>query len=301
MLFPWYTFCLLFLIPFVDPRRPFRAVHLDLLVLVLVGIGPLQDYLGAGHLQGSLALTVLGLGYLAARCLYLGFRPGSAREPLVPVLPAWGLAVALVLVLGLRFGYVLESHTTVSDVGLSSIAGADRIGKGQEVYDPRLDHTLWEGSDTYGPATYLAYVPFELALPWHGGFGTPDFDHKPEAGWAAAITFDILVLIGLFQLGRRIRPGPEGRVLGLALTYAWAAYPYSLLEIHFGLNNSLVAMLVLAAFLALPQRPSSVRRSSRQCSPPARGSGAPVPGSCSAPPSSASWRLCSSRCYRPVE
>jgi hypothetical protein len=55
MFFPWYTFCLLFLIPFVDARRPFRAVHLDLLVLVPAGIGPLHDFFGAGELHGSLA------------------------------------------------------------------------------------------------------------------------------------------------------------------------------------------------------------------------------------------------------
>ena len=30
----WIPLCLLFLAPFVDPRRPFRMLHLDLLVLL---------------------------------------------------------------------------------------------------------------------------------------------------------------------------------------------------------------------------------------------------------------------------
>jgi hypothetical protein len=242
MVFPWYTlFALLFLIPFVDPRRPFRLLHLDLLVLLVTGVGPLLAELGEGQPRGSLALTVLGLSYLAVRFLLLGLRPTWAREPLVPLLTARWLTVALVLVLGLRFGYGLAERT-VSDRGLATVAGADRIGKGQELYDPQLDQTLWEHPDTYGPATYLLYVPFEQAFPWDG----------PDAGYAAAISFDILVLIGLLLLARRIRPGPEGNLLGIALGYAWASYPYTLFEIQHGINDAVVACLVVAAYLAVP-------------------------------------------------
>ena len=282
MVFPWYTlFALLFLIPFVDPRRPFRLLHLDLLVLLVTGVGPLLAELGAGQPRGSLALTVLGLSYLAVRFLLLGFRPARAREPLVPLLTARWLMVALVLVLGLRFGYVLAERTP-SDRGLATVAGADRIGKGQELYDPHLDQTLWEHPDTYGPATYLLYVPFEQAFPWE----------SPEAGYAAAITFDVLVLIGLLLLGRRIRPGPEGRLLGIALGYAWATYPYTLFEIQHGINDAVVACLVVATYLAVPSAagrerlrrwqppPSSRRPSWLPCWQPGAASGGRAPGSC---------------------
>ena len=34
----WIPLCLLFLAPFVDPRRPFRLLHLDLLVLLGFGV-----------------------------------------------------------------------------------------------------------------------------------------------------------------------------------------------------------------------------------------------------------------------
>lgn len=243
MVFPWYTlFALLFLIPFVDPRRPLRLLHLDLLVLLVTGVGPGPGRPPVAPDQVGKAAAVLGLSYLAVRFLLLGFRPARAREPLVPLLTARWLMVALVLVLGLRFGYALAERAP-SDRGLSTVAGADRIGKGQELYDPHLDQTLWEHPDTYGPATYSLYVPFEQAFPWDGG---------PEAGYAAAISFDILVLIGLLLLARRIRPGPEGNLLGIALGYAWASYPYTWFEIQHGINDAVVACLVVAAYLAVP-------------------------------------------------
>ena len=34
----WLPLCLLFLAPFIDPRRPFRLLHLDLLVLLGLGV-----------------------------------------------------------------------------------------------------------------------------------------------------------------------------------------------------------------------------------------------------------------------
>ena len=46
------------------------------------------------------------------------------------------------------------------DVGYASVIGADRITHKQDLYVDNAIH-----GDTYGPVTYLAYVPFELALP----------------------------------------------------------------------------------------------------------------------------------------
>jgi hypothetical protein len=248
----WLLFGLLFLVPFVDLRRPFRLLHLDLVVLLLVGFGPLLESTGHGRIWGSLPLTVVGLTYLAARLLHAGFRPGDHQERLVPILPSRWLLAFLVVLLGLRFGYLLGfDQPGVGDVGLASVAGADRITRGEELYDPGLDQTLPPHTDTYGPALYASYVPFELALPWGGGYGTFDYD-EPEAGRAAAVVFDLLVLFGLLLLGRQLRPGSEGRLLGLALACAWAAYPYTLFQIRHGFNDGLVALLVLGAFLALP-------------------------------------------------
>jgi uncharacterized membrane protein len=136
-------------------------------------------------------------------------------------------------------------------VGLASLAGADRIGKGEELYSEQLDHTEWINTDTYGPLTYLAYVPFEQAFPWKGGYGSFDLDSNPEGAHVASFTFDLLILLGFLLLGRQLRAGEQGRMLGLALAYAWAAFPYSVFEIRYSFNNTAVALLVLGAFLAL--------------------------------------------------
>ena len=92
---------------------------------------------------------------------------------------------------------------------------------------------------------FLAYVPFELIFPWHG-----TWDSLPAAH-AAAITFDLLTVAGLLLLGRRLREGREGRTLGIALAYAWAAFPYSAYVLQSNTNDGLVAMLLVYSLLAL--------------------------------------------------
>ena len=78
-------------------------------------------------------------------------------------------------------------------------------------------------------------MPFEQALPWSGRW-----DDLPAAH-GAAIAFDLLALGGLLLLGRRLRPGREGTVLGVALGYAWAAYPYTAFVLESNSNDTLVA------------------------------------------------------------
>jgi hypothetical protein len=179
------------------------------------------------------------------------------RELLTPLLPTAWLAVALVLILGVRVGYLLDDRQIAFDVGVASVAGADRITDGHELYvEPSKtgkysDAGVYSHFDTYGPTLYLSYVPFELALPWGGGvIGEPGYD-DPDAAHVAAIGFDLLVMAALFLIGRRLRAGPDGRLLGLALVYAWAAYPYTLFQLRYSFNDALVALLVLGAFLAI--------------------------------------------------
>ena len=54
----------------------------------------------------------------------------------------------------------------------------------------------------------------------------------------------------LFLIGRRMR----GPTLGIALAYAWAAYPFTLFALESNSNDTLVAVLVLAAVLAASYR-----------------------------------------------
>ena len=87
-------------------------------------------------------------------------------------------------------------------------------------------------------------MPFEQALPWSGRW-----DDLPAAH-GAAITFDLLALGGLLLLGRRMRPGREGAVLGVALGYAWVAYPYTTFVLESNSNDTLVAVACVGALLA---------------------------------------------------
>jgi hypothetical protein len=54
----------------------------------------------------------------------------------------------------------------------------------------------------------------------------------------------------MFLLGRRMR----GPTLGVALAYAWVSYPFTLFSLESNSNDTLVAVLVLAALLAASYR-----------------------------------------------
>ena len=57
-------------------------------------------------------------------------------------------------------------------------------------------------------------------------------------------------------LGRRLRPGREGRDLGIVLGFAWAAFPYALFSLESNANDSIVAMFTVLAMLALTLAPA---------------------------------------------
>ena len=271
----WIPLCLLFLAPFIDPRRPLRILHLDL--LVLLGFGVSHVFFNRGEIDTSVPLVYPVLLYLLARLLWVGFRPPRAPGAPGPLVPAGLLALGIVLLVGFRVGLNV-ADSNVIDVGYAGVIGADRIVDGDPLYGPGFSEDVERG-DTYGPATYLAYVPFEQTMTWSGAW-----DDLPAAH-GAALAFDLLTLAGLILLGRRLRPGPEGRVLGYALGFAWAAYPYALFSLQTNSNDSLVALLTVAAMLGLtlarprasaaergPPWPWGRRRSSgrwrwRRCSP----------------------------------
>ena len=237
----WLPFAVLFLLPFIDPRRPFRLLHLDL--LMLLGFGLSQIFFNRGEVEISVPLVYPFLLYLLGRLLYAGFRPRASKEPLIPYARLSWLVVGLVALVVFRV--VLNAvDSGVIDVGFASVVGADRIMHGEELYVFNEIH-----GDTYGPINYLAYIPFELVFPSDGTWGSVPAAH------AAAITFDLLVIIGLTLLGTRLRPGTEGRKLGIALAFAWAAYPFTLLALQSNTNDALVAALLVGALLALRSPP----------------------------------------------
>jgi uncharacterized membrane protein len=131
---------------------------------------------------------------------------------------------------------VMDSN--VIDVGYAGVIGADRIADGKTLYGnfPKDN----EHGDTYGPVNYVAYVPFEQALPWSGRW-----DDLPAAH-GASVFFDLACLLLVFLVGRRVR-GPG---LGIVLAYAWAAFPFTLYAMDCNVNDALVGALVLCAMLA---------------------------------------------------
>jgi hypothetical protein len=238
----WLGLAVLFLAPFVDPRRLLRRLHLDLLVLLSLGVS--YALFTRGEIGWSVPLVYPALLYLFWRLLTEARRDPDEREPLMPYATTRILVIGLVLLVGARLAVNVTGDTRVIDVGFAGVVGADRVAHAEELYADNEAHP-----DTYGPLNYVAYTPFEALLPYEG-----DPDDIPAAH-AATVMFDLLVLALLFVLGTRMRAGPEGRRLGLALAWGWAAYPFTLFALTTMVNDALVAALLVAVLLAL-RRPA---------------------------------------------
>ncbi|HSF03488.1 MAG TPA: glycosyltransferase 87 family protein [Solirubrobacterales bacterium] len=245
----WLPLCLLFLVPFIDPRRPFRLLHLDLLVLLGLGVSLL--FFNRGEVTASVPLTYPVLGYVLARMLWVGVRPRERPGPLIPVLPVSWLAIGAVVLVCARIALNV-ADSRVIDIGVAGVVGADHLSNGREIYNGDFAPGVGIRGDVYGPLNYIAYVPFEAVFPWQGEWG------EVPAAHAAAIAFDLLTALGLLALGRRLRPGGQGRTLGIALAFAWLAYPFTLYTMNANANDSLIAAIGVGAMLVL-------------ASPPARG------------------------------
>ncbi|HVQ57481.1 MAG TPA: hypothetical protein VMS60_01115 [Solirubrobacterales bacterium] len=230
--------CAIFLLGLFDWRRRRRVANLDL--LVLLGFGVSHYFFNRGEIGVSVPLQYPALLYLLGRALWIGWR--GRGEGLRPVWPARWLLIAALFLMGFRVGLNLADSGAI-DVGYASVVGADRISHGEPIYDNFPDDV--SSGDTYGPLTYLTYVPFELVWPWSGSW-----DDLPAAH-GAAVGFDLLAFGFLILLGLRIRPGPAGRRLAAVLAFGWAAYPYSAFALESNSNDTLVAVLLLATLLVL--------------------------------------------------
>ena len=235
----WIPLCLLFLLPFFDPRRPFRLLHLDL--LVLLGFSASQFFFNKGEIVASVPLVYPVLAYVFARMMVAGLWPRERSGPLVPLVPVRWLVWGAVALAAFRIGFNLIDSQVI-DIGFAGVVGADRISSGEGIYDGAFTPLIDRG-DSYGPLNYLLYVPFEQLFPWGGGL------EALPAAHAFTIFFDLLVVALLVLLGRRLRGGSEGRALGAALAFAWLAYPYTLYALNVNGNDELVAAALVAALL----------------------------------------------------
>ena len=201
----WIPLALIFLLGLWDFRRWRKWVHLDLLVLLSFGIS--QAFFNAAEIGVSVPLYYPPLAYLLVRMLWIGFRghgrDGGAGEGLRPTMPVWLMTVAVIGLIALRLAGNL-ADSGVIDVGYAGVIGADKITHAEPIYDDSFPDDNPTG-DTYGPANYFAYVPFEQIFPWGGSW-----DDLPAAH-AAAVFFDLATIAGIFALGlalvRRRRGG----------------------------------------------------------------------------------------------
>ncbi len=230
--------CALFLIGLLDWRRPWRIANLDL--LVLLGFGVSHLFFNRAEIGISVPLQYPVLLYLLGRCLWIGLR--GRGEGLRPVWPAAWLLVAALFLIGFRVGLNVADSGAI-DVGYAGVVGGDRIAHSEPLYG-NFPADVAQG-DTYGPVSYLAYVPFEAIWPWQG-----EWDDLPAAH-GAAVFFDLATFALLILLGRRIRPGPPGRMLAATLAFGWAAYPYTAFVLESNSNDTLVALLLVATLLLL--------------------------------------------------
>jgi hypothetical protein len=226
----WLPLAAIFALGLLDFGRLRRVVHLDLLVLLSFGIS--EAFFNAADIGVSVPLAYPPLLYLLARMMWVGFRgPGEGLRPSAPTI--W-LAIGAAFLVGFRIALNV-ADSGVIDVGYAGVIGADHIAHGAAIWNGFPSDNPF--GDTYGPFNYIAYLPFELALPWHG-----TWDDLPAAH-AAAICFDLATLGGLFVLGRRL----AGNRLGVVLVFAWAAYPFTDYALQSSSNDTLVAALLVWA------------------------------------------------------
>ncbi|MDP9260701.1 MAG: glycosyltransferase family 39 protein, partial [Actinomycetota bacterium] len=92
--------------------------------------------------------------------------------------------------------------------------------------------------DTYGPVAYESYIPGYLLFGWSGRW-----DSLPAVHFTS-IAFDLLCMLGLWLVGRRF----GGAQLGAALTFAWAAYPFTQYASNSNTNDAIMPCFLIWGF-----------------------------------------------------
>ncbi len=258
----WLSFCALFLIGLADWRRPLSVRNADLLVLLSFSVS--LWFFNHGDVFTAMSLAYPPLVWLLVRCIWIARSDRPARG--ASVWPVWALAAATVFVAGFRVGLNVRASNVI-DVGYSGVIGADRIVHGQSPYGhfpveddrPKCGPADADGEvrdriqtngrcenanplgDTYGPVSYLAYLPGYAIFGWSG-----QWDSLP-AVHLTSILFDLLAIVGLALVGRRFG-GPR---LAAALAFSWVAWPFTQYASSSNTNDAIAPALLIWGFLAL--------------------------------------------------
>ncbi|MGH2906409.1 MAG: glycosyltransferase 87 family protein [Solirubrobacterales bacterium] len=226
---------------------PLRSVrNLDLLVLTLatVTIWVLNEQL----FELSIALAIPILGYLALRCLRVGFHAQADQAPAKTVFAAvvartgwqqgsvlrWAFALAAVAA-----AMICIPAGATGDVGAASLAGATQLLHGHLPYG-HITTDIVHG-DTYPIFTYVLYVPAAIFLPVRDAF-----DNTDGALWISTISL-LVTAIALFVAGR----DTQDRELGLRNAVAWLIFPPVLITASSGSNDMTTAMFVALALASM--------------------------------------------------
>ncbi len=255
----WLGLSLAFLAGLADWRRVLSVRNLDLLVLLSFSVS--LWFFNDGDIFVSVPLVYPPLVYLLARTVWVARRnaPSAAR----PVWPVWALAAATVFLAGFKVGLNAKTSNVI-DVGYAGVIGAHRIVHGQAPYghfpveerlkpcgapdadgeisariqaNGRCENANPQG-DTYGPVSYLAYVPGYLVFGWPGGTASLPAAHT------TSIAFDLLCLFGLALVGLRF----GGQRLAAMLAFAWAAYPFTQYVSSSNTNDAIMPAFLIWGF-----------------------------------------------------
>ena len=264
--FVWLGFCAAFLIGLADFRRPLSLRNLDLVALLSFSVS--LWFFNEGDIFTAMPLVYPGFAYLLARTLWIGIRGTRALPRMQPLWPVWVLAAAAVFAAGFRIGLNVQDSNVI-DVGYAGVIGAHRISHGEAPYghmptqgdlkpcpgvtgdfegetreriqtNGRCESSNDRG-DTYGPISYVAYLPGFWAFGWTGRW-----DDLPAAH-ATSILWDVLCLVGLALVGRRF----GGNRLGATLAFAWATWPFTQYVSHSNTNDAIGPALLIWGFWLL--------------------------------------------------
>src|SRR5918997_3029557 len=263
----WLALCAVFLLGLADLRRPLSMRNLDLLALLSFSIS--LWFFNRGEIFVAMPLAYPPMLYLLARTVWLGSRGRTA--PSRAVWPVWLLLAATVFLTGFRIGLNVQASNVI-DVGYASVIGAHRIAaqgempyahmptdRGKECGEADAEgyvreriqtngrcESANERGDTYGPVTYLAYVPGFLAFGWSG-----KWDELPGVHFTS-ILFDVLAIVGLGLLGLRF----GGARFGATLAFAWAAYPFTQYVSNSNSNDAIMPAILVWGLWAVTSAPA---------------------------------------------
>jgi hypothetical protein len=257
----WLALCALFLLGLGDLRRPLSLRNLDLLALLSFSVS--LWFFNKGDIFTSVPLAYPPLVYVIARMAWIG---GTGRAPATrPVWPVWLLLAASVFLLGFRIGLNVQTSNVI-DVGYAGVIGADRIVHGEAPYghmpvqddlkpcgpaaaDGEIRERIQtngrcesanERGDTYGPVSYVAYIPGVLLFGWTG-----KWDDLPAAHFTS-VAFDIVCLVALALIGWRF----GGQRLAATLAFAWTSYPFTQYVSNSNTNDTILPALLLFGFFS---------------------------------------------------